>query len=463
MKLLVLTTEPVPLPGLATTGAGMRAWGLAFGLRAAGFPETVLGFAADSVRGVEIPKGVVPGVLPFERGELAAFIEQQAPDAVILQHWGLAKWLPPLSCPLAIDLAGPHLLERRLWGSKSLEADLREKLEALARADFVVCSGEFQRHYFLPFLFQAGFEPASGLCPVIPFSVSPDIPTVPAAQRNAADFLYGGFFLPWQNPGGALEAALETLGQRDKGRLVVVGGAHPAGDVSGGRYDALLGRLQSDPRVELHAPMAFEKYLGLLLRCGVALDLMPRNPERELAYPTRTVVYLWAGLPVIHNDYDELAEPIRRAKAGWTLDPSDHRGLQRLVDRLAGHSEDVERRSQNAQQLVRDHLTWDRTITPLAEWCRAPRLRRDKRPALVPAAGPSSTASEPSQPTASAGRKPRGKSGRITYSPPPPVAGPNRLQQVLSPLALLIAMPIGLVLLLLFGMAELVRIVLRRP
>ncbi|MDK2970456.1 MAG: hypothetical protein PWP23_211 [Candidatus Sumerlaeota bacterium] len=458
MKLLVLTTEPVPLPGLPATGAGLRAWGLTFGLRAAGYADTVLAFAADSVRGRDLPPSPVPGVMTFERSRLKEFIAEQQPDAVILQHWGLGKWLPELTCPLAIDLAGPHLLERRLWGSTNPEEDLREKVQTLARADYVVCSGEFQRHYFLPFLFQAGFDAADHLCPVIPFSVSPDIPTRPHAERNAADFLYAGFFLPWQDPAKTLEWTLETLAKRDKGRLVVVGGPHPGGDVSGGKYDALLEMLDEHERVERRGPMAFDEYLvSTLLQCGVAVDLLPRNPERELAFPTRTVVYMWAGLPVIHNDYDELAEPIRRAKAGWTLDPGDKRGLQRTIERLAGHSEDVERRSQNAQDLVRARYTWDKTIEPLARWCENPAPRRNKRAPIVsvPARGRSAEGS--GTPPAGKGRK-----ARVTYSPPPPVTGPNRLQQVLSPLALLIAMPIGLALLLLFGFAELARIILKR-
>ena len=33
---LILTGEPLPLPGRVTTGAGLRAWGLKEGLRCAG-------------------------------------------------------------------------------------------------------------------------------------------------------------------------------------------------------------------------------------------------------------------------------------------------------------------------------------------------------------------------------------------------------------------------------------------
>src|SRR5690606_5452412 len=113
-------------------------------------------------------------------------------------------------------------------------------------------------------------------------------------------------------------------------------------------------------------------------QCGTAIDLMPKNAERELAFPTRTVTYMWAGLPVIHNDYDELADPIARDRGGWTFDPADQKGLAKLIHRLLGHREDVERRSQNAQSLVRRRYTWDKTIAPLATWCEEPTRREAK-------------------------------------------------------------------------------------
>ncbi|MGB9693138.1 MAG: hypothetical protein ACPL7D_13335, partial [Candidatus Sumerlaeaceae bacterium] len=40
-RVLVITPEPLPLPGQATTGAGLRAWGLTMGLRMRGFDAIV--------------------------------------------------------------------------------------------------------------------------------------------------------------------------------------------------------------------------------------------------------------------------------------------------------------------------------------------------------------------------------------------------------------------------------------
>jgi glycosyltransferase involved in cell wall biosynthesis len=457
-KILVLTTEPLPLPGMATTGAGLRAWSLAFGLRAAGHSNVVLAHAADATRGREAELPTIPGIERFERGQLDDFIAGHAPRSIVFQHWGLMREMRrEPSCPVAVDLAGPHLLERRLWNSPDPAADLREKIAGLARADFVVCSGAFQRHYFLPFLIQAGHDPRANLCPVIPFSMSPDLPE-PAADREWDTFIFSGMFLPWQDPEATLRTLVETLEEKGRGRLLFIGGPHPSGDVSQGRFDALQEWLQKSSRVECHRVMPFDQLVARMRRAGAAVDLMPRNAERELAFPTRTVTMMWAGLPVIHNNYDELAEPIDRHRAGWALDPEDMGGLGRLVARLLSHREDIQRRSENARQLVASQYTWDKTITPLARWCESPKVRAGKQPLVaVPV---DVTAAAPAAEAAPVARRPRRRRAETVAAPVPAMTDTQNGRWYLAPAVFLLALPISAVLVFLMGLAEIVRMAL---
>ena len=300
------------------------------------------------------------------------------------------------------------------------------------------------------FLIQAGWNPRASLCPVIPFSLSPDLPEGDSA-RDPAAFLFSGMFLPWQDPERTLRTVVGALAEKGKGRLVFVGGPHPSGDVSQGRFDKLQEFLAAQPNVEIHRTMPFEQLLGVMRRCGAAVDLMPRNSERELAFPTRTVGYLWAGLPVIHNDYDELADPIRVSKSGWTLAPEDQDGLARLVGRLVGHREDIDKRRENARALVRANYTWDRTIAPLAEWCRDPKLRAERRAPLFDV----TTAIAPPAPAAARATE---KAGRIHYAPPTPATDVARAPWYLSPLVFILMLPAAAFLMLLFAMVELARL-----
>lgn len=386
-RVLVLTTEPLPVPGQPTTGAGLRAWGLTQGLRAAGLDASVLmprdavsTYTTEATRNSQLANSQTPNsqdwVGTFEWESLDATVVERAPDVIVLQHWGIANRLREVDCPLAIDLAGPHLLERRLWGSTDPEADLREKLDALRRTDFLCASGQFQRHYFLPYLAMAGWPIETGdPLPVIPFSMQPAPEPAPARHDR---LIYGGFFLPWQDPAATLEIALEAIEHVGCGELLFIGGAHPRLDVSRGRFDELVERLKDHPAVRMVEPMAFDRYLALLAEGGVALDLMARNAERELAYTTRTVAYLAAGLPVIHDDYSELSEVIRKAGAGWTLDPDDRAGLKKLLTGLLRGEVEVATPARAAHELVKRDLDWERTITPLAEFCHNPAFRPGK-------------------------------------------------------------------------------------
>jgi hypothetical protein len=316
------------------------------------------------------------------RDHLAHALEALRPQAVVAQHWGLLSELPELSVPLAIDLAGPHLLERRFWGDQSPQESLAEKLEALRRADYLVCSGHYQRLYFLPYLQMAGWDITQPrVLPVIPFSVPPEVPPFYDPGRpdpGEPQFIYGGAFLAWQDPSKPIEWLLDEMDRLGRGRLLFYGGVHPELDASAGRFADLVERLQNHPRVELRRWRPFEALAAEYVAHGsVALDLLARNCERELAYATRTVVYWWCGLPVIHGNYAETAEPIRRHGGGWVVDPENEeevRGVYREI--LEGRVQFQQMRLQ-ARRIATEHA-WDRTGGPLIDWALQPSFRLEK-------------------------------------------------------------------------------------
>jgi glycosyltransferase involved in cell wall biosynthesis len=222
---------------------------------------------------------------------------------------------------------------------------------------------------------------------VIPVSLSPELPEHRPAGETT--FVYGGVFLPWQDPARALTTLVETLEAHGQGRLHLFGGGHPIfHEVGGGEFPRLQARLERSPRVAFQPFIPHDELLRHYARAHVAIDLMARNPERELAFTTRTVEYLWCGLPVIYNNYSELSDYIRDYEAGWTLDPEDTDGLRAVIETILREPRVVEARSRNAQRLVRERLTWDRTIEPLDRFVRRPRLRAKQSPFLARLATP---------------------------------------------------------------------------
>lgn len=381
-RILVLTTEPLPVPGSATTGAGLRAWGLTEGLRHHGLEVTVATpLLPEQEAQPDLPAGY-SHVRYFRRGQLGDLLHQVNPTVVVLQHWGLAAEVPELSVPLAIDLAGPHLLERLFWGSRQAEKDLEEKLAALRRADFATCSGYHQRHYFYPYLAMAGFDLRSIDFPVVPYGL-PATDTQPMPLPDEPTFVYGGAFLAWQDPSAALDVLLEEMDTAGRGRLLFYGGSHPALDASGGRFSELAQRLSQHPRVEMRGWKPFDQLVQEYRTEGsVALDLMAWNPERELAVTTRTMVYLHCGLPVIYNDYAELSNLIREHDCGWVLSPDDPESLRQLLRRILTGLEPLEDKRAAALRAAVDH-PHHRGIEPLANFCRAPQVREGKLEAAL--------------------------------------------------------------------------------
>jgi glycosyltransferase involved in cell wall biosynthesis len=376
-RVLVLSGDVLPFAGLPTSGAGLRAWGIAHGLASAGHAVTLL-----------MPERVLEP-LTLDASSRAALrqwtydpadtddaIARWQPDVIVVQHWWLATHLDPGSIPLVIDLHGPLLLETLYQSHADYEHLARQKIAALARSDFVTCAGELQQHYFYPWLMLAGFDLREPSIAAIPVSLSPDLP--PHDPAGETTFVYGGIYLPWQNPLLALRTLVGRLEERGQGRLAFYGGPHPVLQLAATEYEQFERQIAASSRVVAHGLVPHATLLAAYRQAHVAFDVMARNPERELAFTTRTVEYLWCGLPVVYNNYAELARLIDRYEAGWTVDPADASAIAAVVDQVLDDPAEVVRRGQNAQRLAREQLAWDATIGPLDRFCRTPRKRRPR-------------------------------------------------------------------------------------
>lgn len=374
--MLVISSDLLPYPGLPTVGSGLRAWGIGQGLKSCGH-HVMFSIPRAALTGRETiaPPEILD--LAWEHHNLVSIVRKAQPDVVVVCNWPLMANIPAhkLGVPVVLDQAGPHMLERKFQNFGSPQANARMKINALKKADFFNCSGQMQFSYFKDWLDQAGWtaEEKQALTGVIPFSISPDLPQRrPTAELS---FVYGGVFLPWQDPSNVLSLLVETLERRQTGKLYFFGGKHPVYSVSTGIFEPLLQELQHSSRVVTSGIIPYDELISRYTQAHVAVDLMKYNRERELAFTTRTVVYLWCGLPVIYNDYSELSRYISDYNAGWTLDPEDRDAIATVLEEIIDNPDSVAERSKNAQRLVQDALAWDKTITPLDEFVRRPSMR----------------------------------------------------------------------------------------
>ncbi len=361
----------MPLPGYSTSGAGLRAWGMGEGLRAHGF---AVDFAVPSVAlrdDIKLPE-LDYRIYTWHPQTLERVIADARPDAVVFCHWPTVQIGQRLDIPTVIDFHGPHILERLFQNFGDVSSNGLSKIEALRKADFFTCAGEKQKLYFLSWLLMSGIDLTTPRIVSIPVCLSPDLPErLPAPDEP--EFVYGGVYLPWQDPSVGLEAVADELAAQERGLLRLFGGKHPNMPIKippvFARLEEKFGDMQN---VRLEGFTARDILVQHYLQGAVAVDLMAHNYERELAFTTRTVEYMWCGLAVIYNNYSELSPLIREYEAGWVLDPDDREGIRRIVGEVLSDPSEAYRRGENARQLVRDRLTWDKAISPLASFLHNP-------------------------------------------------------------------------------------------
>jgi glycosyltransferase involved in cell wall biosynthesis len=380
-RVLVVSSDLLPLEGMPTTGAGLRAWSLGQGLAGRGH-TIVYAMPRAALAARKLDMQALP-VLLWDQGRLDDVIREAGPDVVVACGWStLAYHLNHSPVPVVLDQHGPHLLERQFQKHLDDNANAAEKLAGLAKADFFTCAGARQYAYFRPWLQRAGFVDPATDSAVIPVSLGGDWPLPEPAPVDPVTFVYGGVFLPWQDPSLALTTLVERMDVLDRGRLRIFGGKHPFIPIDTSAFDRLAGLLAQSRHVEISPMLDRATLLAEYARAHVAIDLMRRNPERELAFTTRTVEYLWCGLPVIYNHYAELADYIGPADAGWCLDPEDQKGMAEVFDQILLHPAELPERSRHARSLAEERLNWASTIGPLDHFCRTPHLR--PRPASAP-------------------------------------------------------------------------------
>jgi GT2 family glycosyltransferase len=368
-RVLVFAPDCLPLPGFPAVGSGLRAWALGQGLIGRGHDVTfsMPKVALDRMRDTyEIPPEI--DAFAWHHWQMHEIVDLVRPDVVLVCGWAiiLNLALPRQgSIPVILDQHGPHMLERRYQEVGDEETNRREKHAALAAADYFTCAGELQHEYFQTWLAEAGWSDEDRAERSFPmrFSLSPSLPE--RSLDEELTFIFGGVWLPWQDPTVGLLTLVDELDRRGRGKLRLFGGKHPWIDVATGVFEPLLERMQSSEHVIVEGQLPHAELIRRYTRAHVAIDLMQRNPERELAVTSRTVEYLWCGLPVIYNDYSELSQLIEEYDAGWAIDPDDAEAVRRALAEIFEEPETVARKSENARRLVRERLAWDVTTERL--------------------------------------------------------------------------------------------------
>ncbi len=370
-RVVVVSMDHLPGSSYMGSGAGVRAWGLGKGLEARGHSVTFLVPEKPNAPHVD-----GESVRVYTLRNLDLVLRSCSADVIVFQGWGRLPYVGKLDVPVVIDFHGPSVIEMDIMRNPLLWLFKRVKLESIARADYFICAGEAQKNYFLAWLLLAGVDMRTDPIGVVPLSMPPEMPVWD--PYDEITFVQGGHFVPWVDTSKALLACVAFLERRGRGRLKIFGGKNPGIPFPDDSVDRLLERLRASSVVDYSGMIPADEVTEYYRHCHVAIDLQKKNPERRLAFTTRTVHYLWCGLPVIYNNYAELSRYIETYDAGWTLDPDDTERLYSIFDEICSSQELVRTKSRNAQRLVAEKLTWYKAIEDLEVFCREPFIRDKK-------------------------------------------------------------------------------------
>ena len=302
-------------------------------------------------------------------------VEHFKPTAIVFAN-------PDLNClnknhgvPIISDMHGPRLIEFELLVNNDSPAirgrNLRRKLANFLKSHYFTCAGRLQRYYFLGFFLCAGFKLNEIKIEYMPVSLSPEIPT-PNKDLEAKRFIFSGGFYPWTNPQKGLYILSDVLAKEQRGCLHLFGGSHKVNPEDSASFARLKKHLAANKRVVFRGYLSRHDVIEEYKTGYVAYELMERNFEREIAFTTRTLEFMWAGLPVIYNDYSDLSGYIKEYDAGWCVNPDDEGQVKKAIIEALNEPELVLAKSRNAQRLIKECFTWDKTIKPLVEFLDMP-------------------------------------------------------------------------------------------
>lgn len=303
------------------------------------------------------------------------------------------------SVRVVIDGYDPFVAETLALGRDNINDTLSTLTQAILLGDFFICASERQRDWWLGLLEANGrvnpytFEEDPSLrtlIDVVPFGLPEEPPEAsrqvvkgewPGIDPDDKVILWGGGLWPWLDPLTAICAMARIWEQRQDVRLIFPGTKHPNPWMEGIPTHTEAARELAKETGLLNQAVFFgewvpyEKWPDVLLESDVALTLHYETLETRLAFRSRVLDYIWAGLPTVATQGDATSDLIDDHELGIVVDYEDTQGVTEAILRLLDtpHQEFAQHFAE-----ARRTLTWEQATKPLLRFCREPHRAPDK-------------------------------------------------------------------------------------
>jgi hypothetical protein len=375
-KVFILSNDVVPSLGMPVAAPGLRAFGLAEGLRANGVKVKTLVTRGFTDRqwlrfGRSVPHPTAPHAEVVSARRLARYLETNAPAVVVLINSNQVDHLRPIrGVRYVLDFFAPKMLETLYQHGKGYPRDelaalRRRKIRAIELADAFIVNGKKKLPYFLAWMLQADRDvrtlPVEVVNMCAPVSFSGEAGPVGSGVR----FAVAGYLQSWSTLGSWVKVVERQLEHPGMSLDLLLpwhwGGAAERSHES--RAD--LDRIERNGSVTTHGPMTFSEFQAFLSKIDVSIDLFQHNLEREYAMVTRSVISLACGVPVIHPPFTEVSPMIAEYDAGWLIDPPDTKALEDVISGILDDPDLVRRKKENARALASEVLDPAVAVKPL--------------------------------------------------------------------------------------------------
>ena len=305
----------------------------------------------------------IVGYAPHDPHALRALIAE-ADVIVASPQWPLVtSWLRRSGKRVVFDLYDPETLEtlellapRRAALRRLMVALTVDRLEdALRTGHHFMCASTAQRDLWTGALLAtrrlapAAYDVDRGFretIAVVPFGLPATPPpeglagareAFPQIDPRDEVVLWNGGVWPWLDAPSAVRAVAELARRRPGVRLVFMGrSTGVAGRAAMGEAREVargLGVLGTTVLFS-DAWIPYAERAGWLLQADCALATAGDHLEARYAFRTRLLDCLWAGLPIVCTDGDDLAARVRRVDLGAVSAPADVAGLAAAIERV---------------------------------------------------------------------------------------------------------------------------------
>ncbi|HID88655.1 MAG TPA: glycosyltransferase, partial [Anaerolineae bacterium] len=259
--------------------------------------------------------------------------------------------------PIVVDGYDPYIPETLHLGRAITELE-RRLVQAYLVGDFFLCASDRQRDWWLGLLeasgrinpYTFGEDPSlRRLVDVVPFGLPSTPPqhtrqvvkgVWPGIREEDRVILWGGGLWLWLDPLTAIRAVGRVYRERRDVRLIFPGTRHPNAWLKGiPTHNEPARRLAQEldllgKAVFFGDWIPYTDWPAALLESDVALTLHYDSLETRLAFRSRVLDYIWAGLPVVATCGDATSDLIEKYQLGVVVDYEDEVGVAEAILKL---------------------------------------------------------------------------------------------------------------------------------